>query len=69
MKRFLVYTLAVTLIGLLGCQEKGSAEKAGERVDEIIDNVKDGENPLKQKGTMEKVGESIDDTIKSGDKK
>ena len=58
MKKYLVYTLAVTLLGLFGCQEKGSVEKAGERVDEIIDNVKEGESPLKEKGTMD-LGQTV----------
>jgi hypothetical protein len=53
----------IVLMGLIGCRKEGSGEKAGERMDEIIDNVKDGDAPFKKKGTMEKVGDSIDDTI------
>lgn len=63
-KYLLLYMVVVALIGFSGCREKGKGEKAGERIDEIIDNVKDGEAPLKEKGTMEKIGESIDDTVK-----
>jgi|LakMenEpi03Aug12_release.lakeMendotaPanAssembly.Ray.scaffolds.fasta_scaffold2328597_1 hypothetical protein len=51
----------VVMVGFVGCEPKGRAEKAGERVDEVIDNVKEGENPLKKKGAMEKMGESIDE--------
>lgn len=60
---FLILVLSVLLLGSFGCQEKGTAEKAGERVDEMIDNVKEGENILKEKGPMEKLGESIDETV------
>ncbi len=68
MKIYLVSLAAVSLIGLIGCQEKGAAEKTGERLDEVIDNVKHGDAPFKEKGTMEKVGESIDDSIKKVEK-
>ncbi len=51
-------------LSLIGCREKGSAEKVGERVDEVIDNVKHGDAPLKEKGTLEKLGESIDDSVR-----
>jgi len=68
MKNQLKCLIAAGLIGLLGCQEKGPVEKAGERVDEVIDNVKHGDAPLKQKGAAEKVGESIDDSIKKLEK-
>ena len=57
------------LIVVTGCDEKGPAEKAGERADEIIDNVKHGDAPLKEKGAMEKAGESINDTLKKKEKK
>jgi hypothetical protein len=63
MKRYLIAIAAATLIGLIGCQEKGPVEKAGERLDEVIDNVKHGDAPLKEKGAMEKLGESIDDSV------
>jgi len=29
----------------------------------MIDNVKEGELPLKEKGTLEKMGESIDESV------
>ncbi|MDZ4785715.1 MAG: hypothetical protein SGJ02_06535 [bacterium] len=64
MKKYLASLLIIALIGSVGCVKKGPAEKAGERVDEIIDNVKDGDAPLKKKGPLEKAGESIDDTFK-----
>jgi len=64
MKKYLVCLALFAFIGVLGCKEKGAVEKAGERVDEVIDNVKHGDAPLKEKGTLEKMGESIDDSVK-----
>ena len=56
-----LFLLTSALILTLGCEKKGPAERTGSRMDEVIDNVKEGENPMKHKGTMEKMGESIDD--------
>ena len=69
MKKYVICMAVVSLIGVLGCQEKGAGEKAGERIDEVIDNVKHGDAPLKEKGALEKMGESIDDSMKQGNKK
>ncbi len=69
MKRYLVCVVTAILIGPMGCQQKGPVERAGERLDEVIDNVKDGDSPLKEKGRMEKIGESIDKSIKKVDEK
>jgi len=66
MRKYLLGLAALSLIGLNGCQQQGSVEKAGARVDEVIDNVKEGESPLKKKGTMEKVGEKIDNQLTPG---
>jgi ABC-type oligopeptide transport system substrate-binding subunit len=48
--------LAATL-SLAGCPEKGTAEKAGEAIDNAKDKVSDTLNP---KGPAEKAGRSID---------
>lgn len=45
------------------CRKDGPAERAGERIDEVVDNVKDGENPLKKKGPAEKAGEAVDRAV------
>ena len=47
----------------VGCQTKEQTplERAGERGDEIVDNVKEGRNPLHKKGTLEKAGEAVGD--------
>lgn len=48
-----------------GCQKanEGTLERAGEKVDEAVENIKEGENPLKKKGPMEKLGESVDEQV------
>jgi predicted small secreted protein len=48
--------LAATL-GLAGCPQKGTAEKAGEAIDNAKDKVSDTLNP---KGPAEKAGRAID---------
>ena len=58
--------LCLLLVGsvmVTGCQKKGPMERAGERVDEIGDNISEGENPLRKKGPIEKAGEAIDDAV------
>ena len=68
MKKIIVIIAAVSLVILSGCQEKGPNEKAGEKVDAAIDNMKQGDSPFKEKGAMEKMGESIDESIKKEEK-
>jgi hypothetical protein len=63
MKIIIVVIVATALFILIGCQEKGAVEKTGARIDEIVDNIEDGDPALKRKGPMEKMGESIDETI------
>ena len=65
--RFRFFALLV-VVGLVGCNQSGPVEKAGERVDEIVDNVKHGDSPLKEKGPMEKLGESVDNSVKKLEK-
>lgn len=48
------------LAALASCKEKGPAEKAGEKMDETIENVKDAVDP---KGPAEKAGEKVDDAL------
>lgn len=52
-----------SLLTLTACQKEGSFERAGDRVDEIGDNIKEGENPLKKKGPMEQAGEAVDEAV------
>lgn len=57
--------VSILILGLFvtAChtREAGPMERAGERVDEIADNVAEGRNPLHKKSPIEKLGESIDE--------
>lgn len=58
-KAMIGIALTLPLMGALAaCDDKGSAEKAGEKVDNAVENMKDAVNP---KGPAEKAGEKIDD--------
>lgn len=52
-----------SLCAFVACTEKGEFEKAGERTDEIIDNVKEGDPVLHKKGPIEKAGEAADEVV------
>jgi len=58
----LILTLTITTFG--GCATPGPAEKTGEKIDDAVDNVKEGQSPFRKKGAAEKVGEAIDDATK-----
>lgn len=58
-KAMIGIALTLPLMGALAaCDDKGPAEKAGEKVDNAVENMKDAVNP---KGPAEKAGEKIDD--------
>jgi hypothetical protein len=66
MKTFTIKKLglvAMTLLVsgmLLGCEEKGPAQKAGENLDKAGQNLKDSVDP---RGPGEKVGDKIDKSL------
>lgn len=62
MKKLLILSLcSLSIIAVsTSCRKKGPAEKAGEKMDEAIENVQDSINP---KGPVEKAGEKIDDAL------
>lgn len=45
---------------LASCKEKGPAEKVGEKMDKVAEDVKDAVDP---KGPVEKAGEKVDDAL------
>lgn len=64
MKTFCHAICAMLLIaGVAACERKGPAERAGERLDDAVDNVRQGESPLKERGPVEKAGKSVDDAL------
>ncbi len=64
---------ALVISGLLvllpGCEKKGDAEKAGEKIDNAIESVKEkveeAKDSLTNKGPAEKAGEKIDKVIEN----
>jgi hypothetical protein len=48
------------VLSAVSCKPKGPAEKAGEKMDNAIDNIKDAVNP---KGPAEKAGEKVDKAL------
>lgn len=52
-------TLLVSTI-LMGCEQKGPAQKAGENIDKAGQNLKDSVDP---RGPGEKVGDKVDKVL------
>ncbi len=64
MKAALIGGLFVMSMCLTACtREDGPLENAGERLDEAVDNVKEGDSPFRRKGAGEKAGEAVDRAI------
>lgn len=72
-KKFIHTLLLITSLSLavltFGCESQGPAEKAGEKVDQAIENTKDAleeaSDKITGKGPVEKAGEKIDEAIGS----
>ena len=45
-KLIIVLILMVSVVGLIGCEEKGSAEKAGEQLDKTMEDAAKKANEL-----------------------
>ena len=59
MKRFTLTALAVGLLALsLSACEKGPAEKAGEKLDDVVEDIRHGDE-----GALEKAGRKTDEAI------
>mgnify|MGYP000131317647 CR=1 FL=1 len=56
---------AFVLFGSACTRNEGGVEKAGKKIDEAVDNVKDGDSPFHKKGAAEKAGEAIDNAVDS----
>ena len=57
--------LSVALVcgALAGCEQEGPAEKAGERIDEAVEQTRDAIDDSGQQGTMERMGEKLDEGV------
>jgi hypothetical protein len=70
-KKFIHSLLLITSLSLavltFGCDSQGPAEKAGEEVDQSIENTKDAleeaSDKITGKGPAEKAGEKIDEAV------
>lgn len=63
-----IFLSAFCLICSVACKTEGPAERTGSKIDNAIDNIKEGEDPFKEKGVFEKVGEDIDQATKKDNK-
>ncbi|MGR9117633.1 MAG: BON domain-containing protein [Gammaproteobacteria bacterium] len=58
--RMIAISCLAAALGLVACQQEGSAEKAGQKIDKAVDNM-----GQKIEQTTEKVGENIDSVKES----
>ena len=49
---------AVLAVGAFACREEGAAEKAGRKIDEAVENVRNAGD-----GALEDLGEKADDAV------
>ena len=59
----LISMLALALACSACTKQDGPLERAGQKVDDAVDNVKDGQSPFHKKGAGEKAGEAVDDAV------
>jgi len=45
-KLFIILILVVSVVGMIGCGEKGTAEKAGEQLDKSMEDAAEKANEL-----------------------
>jgi len=80
MTRFLrtkTVSMALVISGLLvlfpGCEKKGSAEKVGEKIDNVVESIgekfEDASDSLTNDGPAENIGEEIDEAAKNASEK
>jgi len=60
MRKQIGVMLGLAIIALAGCETKGPAERAGENVDNAVQNAKDAVNPP---GPVEKAGRAVDKAV------
>ncbi len=66
--KFLSFALALFVgalaASLTACGQRGEAEKAGEKIDEAVEETKEGAEDLFDKdGPAEETGEKVDDAL------
>ncbi|MFO7765621.1 MAG: hypothetical protein R6V33_04255 [Pelovirga sp.] len=65
--RLVIFAVVMTLsVMLVSCREKGPAEKAGEAIDQTIQDTKESvEDTVDPDGPVEEAGEEIDEAIET----
>jgi uncharacterized protein YjbJ (UPF0337 family) len=65
LKKLSVLSISLLIAaGLLACEQKGPAEKAGEKIDQTVEQAKEKiEDATKPEGPMEKAGKKIDEVV------
>lgn len=65
-KLSILFASLLIAAGLSACEQKGTAEKMGEKIDQTVEKAKDKvEDMAKPEGPMEKVGKKIDETVEN----
>lgn len=59
-KRLTSLAIILLALGLGACEQQGPVERAGEQVDEAVDEAKEALDP---QGPAESAGEKVDDTV------
>mgnify|MGYP001607634035 CR=1 FL=1 len=67
LKKFSILSASLLIVtGLFACEQKGSAEKIGAKIDQTVEKAKEKiEDVTKPEGPMEKAGKKIDETVES----
>ncbi|GAB4510604.1 MAG: hypothetical protein Tsb0026_12680 [Sulfuricaulis sp.] len=65
LKKLSIFSASLLIAaGLFACEQKGPAEKAGEKIDQTVEKAKDKvEDVTKPEGPMEKTGKKIDEAV------
>ena len=58
MRHLVIGTLGLVLALALGCHEEGAVEKAGRKLDEVVDKL---QHP--NEGPLEKIGRKTDEAV------
>lgn len=67
LKKLSIFSASLLIAaGLSACEQKGSAEKIGAKIDQTVEKAKEKiEDVTKPEGPMEKAGKKIDETVES----
>jgi hypothetical protein len=64
MKTARIVILSLLCIAAIGCaRREGPAERAGARIDEMMDNLEEGRPLLEKEGAAERAGRKVDEGI------